>query len=156
MKTLVQVIIYRWRNGQPEFLLLKRTQEDGDFWQPVTGHVEPRETIADTLKREVIEETGVHKIKELTEQLYSYAWYSDDRREEGTDLVFGAEVHSDTEIKLNPKEHDEYEWLTYNDALKRLKWDGNKESLNRLYERLQREQTAPVSETDDYSEDPGF
>lgn len=159
MKTLVQVNIYRWRDGQLEFLLLKRIQEEDGFWQPVTGHMEAGETVADTLKREVIEETGIHKFKDLTDQLYSYEWYSDDQDEargvKGRDIVFGAEVRPETEVTLNPKEHDEYEWLPYDEALRRLKWQGNKESLRRLYERLQQQQTTPVPD-DDYSVDPGF
>lgn len=156
MKTLVQVTIYRWRDGQLEFLLLKRVKEDGNFWQPVTGHVKGTETVADTLKREVVEETGISKFKDLTEQLYSYEWYSEDQREKGIDLVFGAEVRPDTEVKLNPAEHEAYEWLPYADALKRLKWDGNKESLRRLHDRLQHQAVEPASDENDYSEDPGF
>lgn len=160
MKTLVQVNIYRWRDGKLEFLLLKRTKDDDGFWQPVTGHMEVGETIADTLKREVVKETGIHKFKDLTEQLYSYEWYSDDqdeaRGEKGRDIVFGAEVRPETEVKLNPKEHDAYEWLSYQDALLRLKWDGNKESLRRLYDRLQAKAAQGPVINDDYSEDPGF
>lgn len=155
MKTLVQVNIYRWRDGQLEFLLLKHV-DTSDDWQPVTGHMALGENVGDTLKREIIEETGIHKVKDLTEQLYAYEWYSDDQREKGNDLVFGAEVRPDTEVELNPKKHDKYEWLPYEEALKRLKWDGTKESLRRLYARLQNQQTADVIENDDYSEDPGF
>jgi len=157
VKTLVQVNIYRWRDGQLEFLLLKRADSKDTYWQPVTGHMEPSGNVGDTLKREVIEETGIRKFKDLTEQLYTYEWYSDDQREKGNDLVFGAEVRPDTEVKLDPKKHDAFEWLPYEEALRRLKWDGNKESLRRLYERLQGQQTAgPVAGSDDYSEDPGF
>lgn len=154
MKTLVQVNMYRWRDGQLEFLLLKRT-DAADNWQPVTGSVALGENIGDTLKRAIIEETGIHKVKDLTEQLYAYEWYADDQREKGNDLVFGAEVRPDTEVTLNSKKHDAYEWLPYDEALRRLKWDGTKESLRRLYARLQTQPAEAVA-NDDYSEDPGF
>ncbi len=155
MKTLVQVNIYRWHDGQLEFLLLKHIDAN-DNWQPVTGVAALGENVGDTLKREIVEETGIHKLKDLTDQLYSYEWYSDDQREKGNDLVFGAEVRPDTEVKLNPKKHDSFEWLSYEEALKRLKWDGTRESLRRLYARLQGPQSTEVIENNDYSEDPGF
>ena len=39
-------------------LLIERTSPPG-FWQSVTGSIEPDETIEETAKREVWEETGI-------------------------------------------------------------------------------------------------
>ena len=39
-------------------LLIERTSPQG-FWQSVTGSIEPDETIEETAKREVWEETGI-------------------------------------------------------------------------------------------------
>jgi len=39
-------------------LLLRRTEERGGFWQPVTGRIEPGETPAEAARRELREETG--------------------------------------------------------------------------------------------------
>ena len=43
----------------------------------------------------------------------------------------------DKEIKLS-KEHDEYKWLSYDEAKKLLKYDSNKSALWELNEKLNR------------------
>jgi 8-oxo-dGTP pyrophosphatase MutT (NUDIX family) len=56
-----QVLVYlfrRRRDGSVEFLLLKRTEQHGGFWQGVSGAPEWEETEAEGAIREVSEETG--------------------------------------------------------------------------------------------------
>ena len=55
----VQVIIYRRTPDQEVLILaLRRSQELGSFWQPVTGGVEEDGTIEQAVLRETQEETG--------------------------------------------------------------------------------------------------
>ena len=56
-----QVLVYlfrRRRDGSLEFLLLKRTEQHGGFWQGVSGAPEWGESDGDGAVREVWEETG--------------------------------------------------------------------------------------------------
>ena len=57
------------QDKEPIFLLLKRTPQDGGFWQPLTGTVEDGEKLSDCLKRELNEETGIKDIITLLENI---------------------------------------------------------------------------------------
>ncbi|MFO1444112.1 NUDIX domain-containing protein [Bacillus sp. Bva_UNVM-123] len=46
-------------NPELYFLLLKRSQKRGGFWQPVSGGVEKFEPPIQSVKREIFEETGI-------------------------------------------------------------------------------------------------
>ncbi len=127
-KHVVQVNIYRLINGAREYLLLKRTPQDGNFWQPITGTVDPGETLSQTIERELQEEAGIETLRTLTPELHSYTWVWQ-QEGKGTDHVFAAEVAADQAIVLNPDEHDQYRWLGLEEAIDTLKWPGNKASL---------------------------
>jgi len=48
-------------------------------------------------------------------------------------------VFSDEEVVLDGKEHFEYRWCNFAEALKLLKWKGNKDALEKLNEILSRQ-----------------
>jgi hypothetical protein len=52
----------------------------------------------------------------------------------GTENIFAVEVHS-MKVSLS-REHDNYSWLTYEEAIKLLKWDSNKTALWELKEKI--------------------
>ena len=56
----IQVLVYPFKQSEEkiEFLLLKRTEERGGFWQGVTGHTERGEKTIDVAKRKLLEETS--------------------------------------------------------------------------------------------------
>jgi lipoyl(octanoyl) transferase len=131
---IVQVALYRQGDDEPEYLLLKRVPADGGFWQPVTGHIEPGETQQQALLREVGEETGIVNVLELSDMLHEYSY--DLRGEPGRDTVYAAAVAPDSVVQLSPGEHEDYVWLPLEQALERLKYDGNKTSLRKVHQHI--------------------
>ena len=132
----VQGILFRKINGEMQYLLLKRIKEG--FWQPVTGGIE-EETKVEALEREVLEETGIKNIARIIEDVH-YFEYSDSQFITGyhfiKEYVFGVEVLPNEKIVLDGKEHSQFKWCSFQEALELLKWDENKEALSRLNEIL--------------------
>ncbi len=135
----VQAILFRKINGKIEYLLLKTTPEREDFWQPVTGGVEEGETEVEALKREVWEETGVRNVVRIVEDV-DYFEYPDAHFVNGFDYikeyVFGVEVDPNQKIIIDGKEHSQFRWCSFQEAMQLLKWDENKRALSKLNEIL--------------------
>ena len=135
----VQGILFREIDRGIEYLLLKTTPEREDFWQPVTGGLEEGETKVEALKREVWEETGIKNIARIIENV-DYFEYPDAHFIKGFDFikeyVFGVEVDPNVRIAINGKEHSQFKWCSFQEALELLKWDENKKALSRLNEIL--------------------
>ena len=130
---VVQVIVYRWAPTL-QYLVLKRSEQDGGWWQPVTGHIEPGEDELDALKRELSEEIGITKLQFISQPIRSYEYEMPDGV--GHDNVYMVEVGAKEAVRLRPEEHSEYKWTTLDEALGLLKYDGNKKSLQRADELL--------------------
>jgi 8-oxo-dGTP pyrophosphatase MutT (NUDIX family) len=137
----VQGILFRKIGKGIEYLLLKTTPEREDFWQPVTGGLEEGETKVEALKREVWEETGIKNAARIIEDV-DYFEYSDAHfiNIRGFDFikeyVFGVEVDLDERVAVDGKEHSEFRWCSFQEALELLKWNENKKALSRLNEIL--------------------
>jgi dATP pyrophosphohydrolase len=139
-KTQVEVILFRKVKGKLEFLLMKRIASKGGFWQPVTGGLEEGETIKEAALREIKEETGVKKVKRLIESVHYFKFDNHPKLED--EYVFGAEISQKEKIVFDKNiytEHDDQRWCAYEDAMKLLKWSGNKEGLRKLNDILAKE-----------------
>jgi 8-oxo-dGTP pyrophosphatase MutT (NUDIX family) len=135
----VQGILLRRIDRGIEYLLLKTTPEREDFWQPVTGGLEEGETIVEALKREVLEETGIKNLVRIIENV-DYFEYSNTHFVKGfvfiKEYVFGVEVDPDERVTIDGKEHSQFRWCNFGEALRLLKWDENKKALSKLNEIL--------------------
>jgi 8-oxo-dGTP pyrophosphatase MutT (NUDIX family) len=125
----VEAIIFRRNDKSIEYLLLKRLPQKNGFWQPVTGGVEEGETRKEALRREIMEETGVKNIVKVIEGLYYFEFSDPNLNQE---YVYGVEVSPSEEIVLDRKEHSEYRWCSFQDALQLLHWKENKAALRKL------------------------
>ena len=131
-----QVLVYLYRRGLSlEFLLLKRTEQWGGFWQGVTGAPEWEESDVEGAVREVLEETGFSISDDITAigVRYEISRESDldgDRWEQlyGPDVerlpeeVYVAELPVGAEPRLADYEHDDFRWCSFDEALELLKW----------------------------------
>ncbi len=152
----IEAILFKRTDGEIQYLILKRHPpkshpEMGRFWQPITGGLEEGETKKEALKREVREETGIKNIIRIIEDVHYY---------EPKDLsliehferhgqvykhlrayAFGVEVPSDEEVVLDRKEHSEFKWCSFQEALKSI--DGScydhRGSLKKLSKILSRQ-----------------
>lgn len=125
----VEAMIFRRNCNVIEYLLLKRLPERNGFWQPMTGGVEEGETRDEALQREIMEETGVRNIVTVIEDLYYFEFSDPNLNQE---YVYGVEVSPSEEIVLDPKEHSEHRWCSFQEALQLLHWKENKEALRKL------------------------
>ncbi len=112
-------------------------------WQGIAGGVEEGETLLEAARREAKEEANINldakviplesvSTMPVVNVTKNFLW--------GNDVLliyeyaFGVDATNE-EMKLS-KEHTKMEWLTYDEALKKLKWDSNKNALWELNYRL--------------------
>jgi dATP pyrophosphohydrolase len=128
-------------NGEPRYLLLKRS--DLDVWQWIAGGGEDDEEPEQTARREALEEAGIPQdacLIQLDSMASIPATHFADRHLWGDDVYvipefsFGVEVQSKG-VCLSG-EHSAGEWLDYETARSRLEWDSNRTALWELQSRL--------------------
>lgn len=143
MRKPKQVLIFLYRKNQRnqyEYCIFNRKRFS--VWQAISGRVEDDETLVETVKREIFEETGlkVDNVFELSSVSSipvvnvtgEFTWGRDVYVV--TEHSFGVFVEC-CDIKLS-SEHVKYEWLTYDEAYERLNFDSNKTALWELNQRL--------------------
>ena len=142
MRLPIQVSIFVVRltsSGGHEYLMLHRVLKRLSFWQPVTGGVESGESIEQTARRELTEETGfpTDGLKSID---CNYTFPPDEffkevyetPPDEITVHVFVARVSADREPKIDPVEHDAYRWCSLDEALELLYWWDDREAIRRV------------------------
>jgi len=125
----IEGIIFRKKDNQTKYLLLKRTSNRGGFWQPITGGLEEGETLIESLKREIKEETGLKEIIRIIESVH-YFEFSDPHLIK--EYVFGVEVSPTEKIIIDAREHSSFLWCTFEEAIKLMKWEENKKAFEKL------------------------
>ncbi|MFH1388106.1 MAG: NUDIX pyrophosphatase [Patescibacteria group bacterium] len=130
----VEVFLFKKEGGATLFLMLKRNQQKGGFWQPITGNVKPHESFEQAALREMEEETSIKEYLEFVDTGYSFDFFDDNRNQH--EKIFGIHVSGVSKVVLS-SEHTEFQWVSKEDALNRyLKYPGNKEGLRKLCEKL--------------------
>ena len=131
---LVKVLVH---DGD-RVLLLHRRPERGNFWQPITGTIEPGESPVVTARREIAEETGRSAEPHDLDLWQSFRIDSQYLAAKLGDPVIASEVAFDTTldatvpIRLDGAEHDEYGWFTFAEAYERIRWSDDREALEQL------------------------
>jgi len=131
---MVEAHIFREKDNKMEFLLLKRAEKEiySGVWQMVTGSMDHTEKAAETVLREIREETGLIPEK-LWVVPYVNSFYSRRRNHICMVPVFAAQVNYDSKVKISD-EHSDFQWLGKEDAIKLLAWQGQRVSVNTIYE----------------------
>jgi 8-oxo-dGTP pyrophosphatase MutT (NUDIX family) len=111
--------------------------EEG-HWGSSKGHIEKGETVEDTVRREIREETGLTDLKfiEGFKEYNKYFFNTKKGRVFKTVTFLLAETAA-SEIKLS-FEHIGYAWLPYEAALEKITFENEKDVLQKAYQFLSR------------------
>lgn len=111
-----------------DVLLLERADYPG-HWQSVTGSQEPGETLAETARRELAEETGIDalrygdvvdwKLQHDFEIYRRWAYRYPPGTTTNTEHVFALAVPTQLRVTLAPREHLRDVWLPWREAAAR-------------------------------------
>jgi bis(5'-nucleosidyl)-tetraphosphatase len=126
-------IVFRKEEGEIYYLLLHYPGFRGDrtHWDFPKGQIEKGESIADTAKREVGEETGIRKLRILPEFKETIKYFFKFKGENIMKFVtFFLAESEEKEVKLS-HEHIGFKWLPYNEAIKQLTYSNAKAILKK-------------------------
>lgn len=132
----INCIVFKPEGDSYKFLILKRAEDRGGFWQPITGGVQEGEDQISALKRELMEETGIIEHRQIINLKYTFS-FTLPRFGNLTENVYAVEVKPGIEVVLS-EEHTEYRWLTFEESLSLIKYDSNKEGFRKLWKILNR------------------
>lgn len=145
MRAQYQVLVFPYHINDKgiEYAIFHRS--DYDCWQAISGGGEEGETILESARREAYEEAGISinsdyikldTVNSIPAEEFSAHIYWGGNVYVIPENCFGVEI-KDKELKLS-HEHTEYKWLSYEDAILLLKWEGNKVALLELNKRLKK------------------
>lgn len=116
----IGVIVYRQFPRSLKFLIVKHKK---GHWSFAKGHKDKGETMIQTAKRELLEETGLKGVEFLSKKvlLKEEYYYSEKDRKKISKIVRYFVAKTKTEkIKIDNKEIINYKWCTIKAARKKL------------------------------------
>ena len=142
MRAPFQILAIPYKK-EKELLYCVLHRADSDQWQFIAGGGEDSETPKEAAVREVFEEAGIENadVLELVSRAYVPANVIKEyhRKYWPKDTYVLPEYHfafeCDEHIRIS-KEHTEYVWFDYEEAMKKLTWDSNRTALYELNCRL--------------------
>ncbi len=136
-------ILYKKSNNKILYAIFYRNSHP--IWQFISGGGENNENPIKTVIREIKEETSLTIERKRIKQLDSrttipvlnitgnYTWGP--KVYVIPEYAFSVEILSDDNIRLS-REHKEYKWVEYDEAMNKLKYDSNKTALWELNEKI--------------------
>ncbi len=113
------VVVYT-RGGK---VLLLRRKQPRHFWQSVAGSLKWGESMSCAAARELREETGFDAVVVDCNTINRFLIYPMWRHRyapgvvENVEYVFRLEVDAERDVTLDAREHEEYRWLSRDEAL---------------------------------------
>ncbi|MBB1063446.1 bis(5'-nucleosyl)-tetraphosphatase [Limosilactobacillus fastidiosus] len=126
-------VVYRKNNGEIEYLLLE-SQNKGHFWGFPKGHVEGNETLEETAKREIKEETQL--VLPIDTSFHVYTEYNLPNGNRKQMTLYTADLTQSEDIHLQAEEIKNCGWFNYAEARERLTYDNLKQLLDQVNEHL--------------------
>ncbi|MHB8579548.1 MAG: NUDIX hydrolase [Ignavibacteriaceae bacterium] len=127
---LVEVHIFREKEKQLQFLILKRAAKEiyPGLWQMVSGKIKKKEKAYCAALREMKEETSLTPLKFWAAPNIN-SFYDSSNDTVTIIPVFASLVDPKSEVIIS-HEHDEFRWVSIDVAKKKLAWEGQRKSVD--------------------------
>ncbi|HIX34955.1 MAG TPA: NUDIX domain-containing protein [Candidatus Limosilactobacillus merdigallinarum] len=122
-------VVYRRQHGEIQYLLLQSTNK-GNFWGFPKGHVEGNETLLETSKREIREETQLEPPIDTSFHVYTEYDLPNGNRKQMT--LYTACLDDQEDLQLQAEEIKNAGWFNYEDARQQLTYDNLKQLLDQV------------------------
>lgn len=132
MEKSAGVVLYRMREGKRQYLLLLYSYKT-NYWGLAKGNIETGETEEQAALREVREETSLEKVRLLPafKEKTSYFYVRDDGIKVFKEVVWFAGEVFDTQEGRISSEHEELRWVSYEEAMKMMQYEKDKEVVRK-------------------------
>lgn len=128
----VRAIIYDIKDGQPYFLILKRTLR-WQGWEAVKETIEPGENIKEALVRGIKEETGIEEFEIIRSLNKQEEWQTLGNNYKVVDtFLVKMDMNQELSLKQRIVEHDDYQWVDKKTAIEKLTHSESKNLLKEL------------------------
>lgn len=134
---VVEICVFRFVRDDPHYLLLRRSKKEPVYpgiWQLVSGMIEGEEKAYEAALRELREETSLQPLRFWVAPFVN-AFYNPVEDQVNVTTMFAAEVDPAVEVAISP-EHEEFQWLSSDDAMVRLVWPGQRQGLRVVHQEI--------------------
>jgi len=131
------VIFYVDAKNQKHFLLLQMNKRRKEYWQNVTGSLDPGESFEEAAIREVLEETKIplENIIRSHGPLLDF-YFTDQWSNEVHEKVFAIQLKNRGEIEIDLSEHQDYKWVAQSEIHEKIvEYYSNYKSLLEVIEK---------------------
>ena len=126
----IRVFVYRFAAGRPDYLLLRSDQGIESFWTPIHGPIGFGEKLETAIRREVMDDIGIGRPKELIDLQMPARWVVGDEEVIEWNFGFGAPAGSDLQLA---KRWADYRWAAFPDAYPSLELEIDRAAIMRLH-----------------------
>jgi len=127
----IKVLLYRVQEGQPHYLLLRKSEGVDPPWGILDGAIGFDEQIESAIHREVFQDIGLPGAERLIDLQMPKRWLVGD--EEIVEWPYGAKAPSaDGGIVLDQR-WSEYRWAEFGEAYSRLQLELDRAAMTRLH-----------------------
>lgn len=128
----IRVFVFRFEEGEPDYLLLRSAQGIEGFWTPVHGPIGFGEQLESAIRREVLDDTGLGRPAQLIDLQMPSRWLVGD--EEIIEWNFGFRVPPTSEPpRIDPRRWTDFRWANFPDAYPSLELEYDRAAIMRLH-----------------------
>lgn len=146
--TNINAFVCKLENGISKYLIIRRSSKSyTGSWQMVSVGVEKNVAGWEAAIREIKEETGLIPTRLYSSNIVESVYLANQNYISMVPVCL-AFVDPNCEVVLNEMEHDEYKWITIDDAENYLMFDNEIESLRKIEDRFIKKESNKYLEID--------